>query len=236
MDYNRDMSDHLAYLGVLAAPTTQGKRAVAVALSGAVELYHLVYAGFHGSSKAVEDWLWSAGINPDEAATALPPEIVISDIILPELGDATLVVTHQDMDIPLVDALVRTLARQGAGVIVSGISIDGRIAEAVNGAAGRRAFALHAAYEAALEAASESPIEHRLSGEVDRDGNLISMAVEGPFAKGSWKIVEEDDAIFVASSLAPLSGFAELVVEDGPAAAALSRLAAQIGLEQKLAA
>lgn len=230
------MTKHLAYLGVLAAPTTQGKRAVAVALSGSVELYHLVYAGFHGASKAVEDWLWSAGINPEEAATALPPEIVISDIILPELGDSTLVVAHQDMDIPLVDALVRTMGRQGMAVIVSGIVLEGPIAEAVNGAAGRRSFGLQAAYEAALERSVEEPQEHRLSGEVDRDGRLTSMAVDGPFAKGSWKIMEEEDAMFVAMSLAPLVGFAELVVEEGPAAAALSRLAAQVGLEQRLAA
>lgn len=236
MVYTGTMSRNIAYLGVLAAPTTQGKRAVAVSLCGAVELHHLVYAGFSVTSRAVEDWLWSAGINPEDAAIALPPEIVISDIIVPELGRTTLVVSHDDLDVPFVDALVRTLGRQGSPAIVSGISLSGPIAAAVNGAAGRRAYALQAAYEAALEQAATEPAEHRLSGQVDRDGRLTAMAVDGPFAKGSWTIAEEDDALFVAMSLAPLAGFATLVVEEGPAAAALSRLAAQVGLEQKLAA
>jgi len=230
------MSDQLAYLGVLAAPTTQGKRAVAISIVGAVELHHLVYAGFDGGSQVVEDWLWSAGINPEEASQALPPEIVISDILLPELSSKTLIVTHQDMDIPLVDALVRTLGRQGRPVIISGISLDGPIAASVNGAAGRRAFALLAAYEASLEAAAKDPIPHRLSGEVDRDGRLSSIAVDGPFSKGAWKIVEDEDALFIAMSLAPLAGFAEIVIDEGPAAAALSRLVAQVGLGQRLAA
>jgi hypothetical protein len=231
------MSDTLAYLGVLTAPTTQGKRAVAISLTGNVDLHHLVYAGFPKGNQAVDDWLWSAGINPEEAAMALPPEYLISDVLLPELAHSTLVVAHQDMDTPLVEALVRTLGRQGAPAIVSGIEVTGPVTKyLVNGAAGSRARALQSAYEDALEKSKTVPAAHRLAGVVDRDGQLTSISVDGPFYKGSWTISEPDDALFIAMSLAPLAMSSEIVVDKGPAAAALSSLAAQVGLGQRLAA
>lgn len=231
------MSGNLAYLGVLSAPTTHGKRAVAVSLTGSVDMHHFVYAGLPKGNQAVEDWLWAAGINPAEAALALPPEYLISDVILPELADCTLVVSHQDMDTPLVEALVRTLGRQGAPAIVSGIVVSEPVTKyLVNGAAGSRARALQTAYEAALEQAKSVPAPHRLAGAVDRDGQLLSISVDGPFYKGSWTITEPDDALFIAMSLAPLAMSSEIVVDKGPAAAALSSLAAQVGLGQRLAA
>lgn len=229
------MAGHLAYLGILAAPTLKGRRAVAVALSGAVELYHLVDAGLVSDSKAVADWLWTAGINPDEAASALPPEILLSDVLLPELGRSALVVCHSDMDVELVDTLVTTLGRQGNPAIISGIDLTGPIQEATNGAAGRRAFALQARYEAMLEQAAKAPIEHVLDGSLS-GGKLVGISVDGPFAKQAWTLDEEADGMFVMMSLAGLSDHAAFIVKDGPAAAAISRLASQVGIERRLAA
>lgn len=230
------MSATLAYLGTLAATTTRGRRAVAASLTGAVELHHIVHSGLDVSNEAVSDWLWSMGINPDEAVESLPPEILIEEVFMPELKSVTLVVTHDDLDIPFVDLLVRALGRRGNPVIVSGLSPTGPLAEYVNGAAGRRAIALQAAYEAAIEQASHSPVVHHLTGTLDAEGKISSISIDGPFAKNSWTVSEEDDALFVAMALAPLNGFAKLKVQEGPAAVSLSRLAAQVGLEQSIAA
>lgn len=230
------MSATLAYLGTLAAVTTRGRRAVAASLTGAVEMHHIVHSGLDVSIQAVSDWLWSVGVNPDEAVNSLPPEILIEEVFLPALTDAKLVVTHDDLDIPFVDALVRALGRRGNPPIVSGLAPTGPLADYVNGASGRRAAALQAAYEAALEGAAQNPLVHYLSGTTDGEGKISSISIDGPFAKNSWTVSEEDDALFVAMALAPLNGFAKLKVQEGPAAASLSRLAVQVGLEQSIAA
>ena len=230
------MASELTYLGVLAAPTAQGRRAVAVALAGAVDLYQLVDAGFVRGAKAVEDWLWTAGINPEESYAALPSEILLTSVLLPEIGRKTLVVSHGDMDIPLVDQLVTELGRQANPAIVSGIELTGPFAEAINGAAGRRAIALQARYEAALEEAEVSPLVHKISGKVGPKGTLESISIAGDFAKGNWTLDTEDDALFLLMSWAGMSGFAAFEVEDGPAAGALTRLGRGLGLFQKMAA
>lgn len=227
------MSSELAYLGVLAAPTLQGKRAIAISLTGNVQSHHIVRANLDYGDESVTDWLWNAGINPREAAEAPPAEYFMSYVLLPELADSTLVVTYQDMDIPMVDALVRTLGRQGTPAIVSGVQLANPTTKCVvNGEAGSRADALQAAYEAALEGSRTVPAVHRLAGEMDCDGQLKSISVDGPFRKGAWAISEPCDALFIAMSLASLTKSAELIIEDGPAADALSSLAAQVGLVQ----
>lgn len=229
------MANDLVYLGVLAAPTGQGRRAVAVALTGAVELYHLVDAGFSEGSASVENWLWSAGINPEESYAALPVDMMISEILLPEIGRRTLVVPHSDMDVSLVDSLVSAMGRQGNPAIVSGIELTGPLALVCNGTAGRRAFALQARYESALEEARSVPAVHVVDGTLV-DGRIASMSVSGPFAKGSWTLDEDDDAMFLMMWLVGISGFATFEVKDGPAAAALRRLAEEVGMEWRIAA
>lgn len=227
------MSSTLAYLGVLAAPTPQGKRAVAISLTGNVQSHHIVRANLDYGDESVTDWLWNAGINPQEAAEAPPAEYFISYVLLPELADSTLVVTYQDIDIPMVDTLVRTLDRQGTPAIVSGVQLaDPTTKYVVNGEAGSRADALQAAYEAALEGSRTVPAVHRLAGTVACDGQLKSISVDGPFRKGTWTISDPCNALFIAMSLTSLTKSAELIIEDGPAADALSSLAAQVGLVQ----
>ena len=230
------MSATLAYLGTLAAVTTRGRRAVAASVTGAVELHHIVHSGLDTSIQAVSDWLWSVGVNPNEAIESLPPEILIEEVFLPALESITLVVTHDDLDIPFVDSLVRALGRRGTPAVVSGLAPSGPLADYVNGASGRRAAALQAVYEAALEEASKTPLVHHLTGTVDSEGKISSISIDGPFAKSTWTVTEEDDATFVAMALAPLGGFAKLKVQEGPVAAPLSRLAAKVGLEQSIAA
>lgn len=230
------MASELTYLGVLAAPTAQGRRAVAIALSGAVDLYQLVDAGFVKGAKAVEDWLWTAGINPDESYSALPSDILLTSVLLPEIGRKTLVVSHGDMDIPLVDELVTELGRQANPAIVSGIELTGPFIEAINGAAGRRAIALQARYEAAIEKADVTPLVHKITGKVDVKGALQSISIAGDFAKGNWTLEAEDDALFLLMSWAGMSQNASFEVEDGPAAGALARLGREIGLFRKMAA
>ena len=230
------MSATLAYLGTLAATTTRGRRAVSASLTGAIEMHHVVHSGLDVSIKAVSDWLWSVGINPDEAVESLPPEILIEEVFLPALENVTLVVTHDDLDIPFVDYLVRSLGRRGTPAVVSGLAPTGPLGDYVNGAAGRRAAALQALYEAALEQAAQSPLVHHLTGTVDAEGKIASISIDGPFAKSRWTVSEEDDAHFVAMALAPLNGFAKLKVQEGSVAASLSRLAAQVGLEHSIAA
>lgn len=230
------MANDLTHLGILAAPTAQGRRAVAVALVGAVEEHHLVDAGFLAGSERVDAWLWSVGINPQELSSSLPADAVVHGILIPAIGSKTLVVTHEDMDAPLVDMLVSELGRIGNPAIVSGLAPTGPLAQAVNGAAGRRAMALQAAYEAALEQARRVPIEHVLDGAVSSDGNLARVSVKGPFAHSTWSLSDPEDALFVMLSLAGLSSMARFVVKDGPGAAALSEVAAEVGLMPRLAA
>src|SRR3546814_5246982 len=80
-------NDRLTYLGILSAPTDQGPRAIAVALSGAVSLHHFVDAGLDTDAEVVRDWLWSMGINPDNVATAMPADVLIRDILIPSIGN-----------------------------------------------------------------------------------------------------------------------------------------------------
>lgn len=230
------MSGQLAYLGILAAKTSRGRRAVAVALSGSVELYHIVYAGFMSDSQTVNDWLWTAGINPEEAANALPPEIMVRDILLPAIGSRPLVVCHSDMDVPLVDMLCTQLGRAGNPPIVSGIDLTGPIQEVTNGAAGRRAFALQARYEAELEEARRNPAVHVLDGTVDDAGILTGISVSGPFSKQAWTLESPDDAIFVMAGLAGMGDMVQFAVKEGPAAGALARVAEEVGIERRKAA
>jgi len=230
------MANDLIHLGILAAPTGQGRRAVAVALVGAVEAYHLVDAGFLAGSERVDAWLWSVGINPQELATSLQADALVHGVLVPAIGTKTLVVTHVDMDVPLVDMLVSELGRIGNPAIVSGIAPTGPLAEAVNGAAGRRAMSLQASYEAALEQARRAPIEHVLDGAVAGDGTLARMSVAGPFAHSSWTLSDPEDALYVMLSLAGMAGMARFVVKDGPGAAALSEVAAEVGLTPRMAA
>jgi hypothetical protein len=230
------MSSDLAYLGVLAAQTAQGRRAVAVSLTGAIEAHHVVDAGFLSGSEQVKKWLWSVGINPAEAASSLDAESLVHGVIVPTLGRTPLVVSHADMDVPLVAMLVHRLGRMGSPAIVSGLAPSGPLAEAVNGAAGRRAFALQAAYEAALEQSRSKPAAHVLDGKISEDGSLAGISVEGPFAHASWTLAEADDATFVMLSLAGLAANARFVVKEGPAASALRREAAEAGLLPKMAA
>src|SRR3546814_11025063 len=91
-------NDRLTYLGILSAPTDQGPRAIAVALSGAVSLHHFVDAGLDTDAEVVRDWLWSMGINPDNVATAMPADVLIRDILIPSIGNRVLVVHHADSE------------------------------------------------------------------------------------------------------------------------------------------
>lgn len=223
------MNNRLVHLGVLAARTAQGRRAVAISLSGGVEMHHVVDAGFIAGSSAVEDWLLGAGITPDQAYGALPMEYVAGSIVLPALEDRTLVVAHSDLDINIVDLLVSECARIGSPAIVSGIDLSGPLPGLVNGIAGRRAEALRDRYEAALDRARTSPQTHHLSGSMEGD-RLTRIEVDGPFAKGEWILDDEDDALFVMLSLAGLAGMARFEVENGPAVRVLSHLADEAGV------
>jgi hypothetical protein len=229
------VNDRLVHLGVLAAKTAQGRRAVAVSLVGGVEAHHVVDAGFVAGSRSVEEWLLGAGINPDEAYTAMPVDYVVGAVLLPAIGDRTLVVPHADMDVNLVDHIVSEAGRLGNPVIVSGIDLTGPLPGSFEGLAGRRAEALRTRYEDALARARISPVAHALGGAMDADV-LHRISVDGPFAKGEWTLEEPEDALYVMLSLAGLSGMAEFVVEDGPAAGALERLADDAGLSSRLAA
>lgn len=230
------MANDLIHLGILAAPTGQGRRAVAVAMVGAVEAYHLVDAGFLVGSERVDSWLWSVGINPQELSTSLQADALVHGVLIPAIGSKTLVVTHVDMDVPLVNMLVSELGRIGNPAIVSGIAPTGPLSEAVNGAAGRRAMSLQASYEAALEQARRTPIDHVLDGAVAPDGSLMRMSVDGPFARSSWSLSDPEDAMYVMLSLAGMTGLARFVVKDGPGAAALSEIASEVGLTSRMAA
>ena len=229
------MNDRLVFLGVLAARTAQGRRAVAASLAGAVEAHHLVDAGLVAGSRAVEDWLLGVGISPDEAHGALPPEWIARSILVPAIGDRTLVVAHADLDVNLVGEIVSELGRIGRPAIVSGLDPASASAPDVNGAAGRRAAGLAELYGRALEASRISPAPHVLSGTM-ANGSLASLSVDGPFAKGDWTLVDEEDGLFAALTLSGLAGSARFVVKDGPAAGALTRLADDAGLTGRLAA
>ena len=228
--------DYLTYLGVLSAPTKTGRRAVAVAITGGAEIYHLVDAGLDTSSSAVQDWLWTAGINPDEARSTLPSNILIRDILLPAIGRKALVVHHGDMDVPFVDELVRRLPDNGSSAIVSGLDLSGPIAQAGNGAAGRRAFALQVRYEAALADAEQTPARHAIGGQLNSDGFLTHLTIDGPFAKQSWTLDQENDAFPALVSIMHLGTLAAFIIEEGPAKNKIKHLVNQFGFDERLAA
>lgn len=230
------MSEHLTFLGILSAPTQDGKRAVAIALAGAVELYHFVDAGLDTSSDLVCDWLWAASINPDEAAVALPPHILINDIILPALTGKTLVVCHSDANLEFVDLLVNELQSKGSMVITSGINLTGPIARLSSGAAGRRAFALQANYEAALDDALGTPAPHIISGECDDDGDLSVISVAGVFLQQSWAIIDELDVFSVLTCIMQIGPRADIQIETNQAGLKIRALAAQFGISIQHAA
>lgn len=236
MKYIDPMSKTLTYLGVLAARTEQGRKAVAVCLTGAVELYHIIDAGFASGSEIVRDWLWTAGINPEEAACSFTYDMVISEVLLPEIGSHSLVIAHEDMDIDLVAALTSSLGRIGNPPIVTGIEILGPFNAVTNGAAGKRAFALQGHYEAALESSQKRPAAHLLSGKVAPNGKLQQISVAGPFAQHDWTLDDPEDALFVIMSLAGLLDRAVFNVAPGPAEKALRHLLKEVGLPQRLAA
>lgn len=229
-------NEYLTYLGVLSAPTKTGRRAVSAAITGGAEIYHLVDAGLDTSSSAVQDWLWTAGINPDEAKSALPSDILIRDILLPAIGRKALVVHHGDTDIPFVDELIRHLPNNGSSAIISGLDLNGPIAQAGNGAAGRRAFALQMRYEAALADAEQTPARHEISGRLGNDGSLTHLAVDGPFAKQSWTLDEEGDAFPALVSIMHLGTLAAFIIGDGPAKDKIKLLVNQFGFDERLAA
>lgn len=232
------MGNHsqIAYLGILSAPTQEGRHAVAVALSGAAELYHLVDAGIDTSSDVVRDWLWAAGINPEEAATALPGDVLIREILVPSIGSKPLVIHHGDMDIPFVDSLHRAISRTNSPPIVSGLDLTGPIAQAGNGAAGRRAFALQARYEAAIDEARKCPAVHRISGALNEEGQIAHLSISGPFAQRSWTLERDDDAFLLMINIMHIGSLATFVIDPGPAQEKLRLLAAQVGLDERLAA
>lgn len=229
------MENRLVHLGVLAARTAQGRRAVAVSLVGGVDMHHLVDAGFVSGSTMVEEWLLGAGISPDEAYGALPMEYVVNSLIIPALEGRTLVLPHCDLDVNLVDMLAAECARIGTPAIVSGIDLSGPLDGVINGIAGRRADALRERYEAALAKARTTPQPHVLEGAMDGD-RLVRMEVDGPFAKGVWSLDDADDALFVMLSLAGLAGMARFEIVEGPAAPVLARLAGEVGVEIRPAA
>ncbi len=230
------MNTDLIHLGILAANTAHGRRAVAVALTGAVDAHHIVDAGFLPGSQRVDAWLSSVGINPQEAYSSLKTEPMVYGVLVPAIGSRTLVVSHVDTDVSLVDMLTRELGRLGNPAIVSGLAPSGPLAQSVNGAAGRRAIALQAAYEAELDKAARTPAEHVLDGAVDDKGELVRISVSGPFAQSSWSLDDPEDALFVMLSMTGMTGLAKFVVKKGPGASALSRLAAEVGLTSRLAA
>ncbi|AXK43727.1 hypothetical protein [Erythrobacter aureus] len=227
---------NLSYLGILAAQTSAGRQAIGVAITGAVELYHLVDANLDYSSEIVRDWLWTAGINPDEAATSLPTSTLIRDIIAPAVGRQPLVIHHGDLEIPFVDQLVSELSAAGNQPIISGVDIAGPIARAVNGAAGRRAFALQARYEAALDEAAKSPAIHHISGKVDAEGGVSHISITGPFAQRNWTLRDPSDAMLVMANILHIGDLANFVIDPGPAQSKLKLIANQVGLSDKLAA
>lgn len=229
-------NDRLMYLGILAAPTEQGSRAVAVALAGAVELHHLVDAGLDLNVEAVRDWLWAAGVNPDNAAIAMPADAVIRDILLPAIGGRMLVIHHGDAEVPFVDELIKALRQNGAFPTISGIDLLGPIDSDVEGDAPRRAAALQERYQAAIEIASKEPLIHKISGEVSSTGDLKSIAISGVFSKQKWTLESEDDALFILSDISHMGPLAAFAIEPGPAQTRLKQLVAENGLSEKIAA
>lgn len=229
-------SDNLVYLGILPAPVADGRKAVAVALTGAVELYHFVDAGLDIKHPLVDDWLWLAGINSREIASALPPAALIKNVILPAIGNKTLVVAHEDVSLSFVDELIYAIRTAGGYATISSIELKGPIAMCENGAAGRRAFALQARYEAALDTARKVPAIHRISGQLGDDGQLTLISIDGLFSKRSWTIESEADAIVSLIAIAQIGEYACFVIDDGPAQNALKALASEFGIEEKQAA
>lgn len=229
-------TEQLTYLGLLAAPTTKGSRAVAIAFTGAVEMYYVIDAGLDTSSEAVRDWLWNAGINPDEAAQALPSDFFIKEIAVPALDGRPVVIHHSDLEVSLVDSLVNALIEAGNTPMVVGLDLNGPIAAMVNGAAPRRAIALQARYEAALAIAEKSPLLHTINGKVDPLGHLTEISVSGPFIQRNWVLEDQEDAFFVLTQISHVGPSAAFIIEGGPAQIALKRLANDFGLAEKLAA
>lgn len=229
-------TEQLTYLGLLAAPTSQGPRAVAIALAGGEELHHIVDAGLDTSAEPVRDWLWNAGINPDEASAGLPADFLIRELLIPVLADKTLVVHHADLEVSLVDQLVSEMADAGLSVIISGVDLAGPIASVMNGAAPRRAIALQARYEAALATAAITPINHKVRGKVDQTGALTEISVDGPFLKRNWTLEDADDAFFVMTQISHVGPLAAFLIEGGPAQQQLKLLANELGINEKLAA
>ena len=229
-------NDRLTYLGILSAPTDQGPRAVAVALSGAVDLHHFVDAGLDTQTEVVRDWLWSVGINPDNAATAMPADALIRDVLLPAIGGRVLVIHHADAETPFVDALLREIRTHNGFASISGIDLLGPIESDANEEARRRSDALRARYEVALELAATDPLIHTISGEIGADGALKAISISGAFSKQNWTLETEDDALFVLSEISHMGPLAAFVIEPGPAQSRLKKLANEQGLNEKLAA
>lgn len=229
-------NSNLTYLGILAAPTKAGKQAVGVAITGAVDLYHLVRGDLDYSSEIVRDWLWTANVNPDEARASLPAAALIRDIVIPALAGRTLVVHHADLETPFVKELVSALREVGNDPIISGVDISGPLPQGVNGAAGRRAAALQQQYEAALEEAQNAPAIHRIAGSLNDAGDLTQISIAGPFAQRSWTVAAENEALFVMATILHIGDLAAFEIEPGPSEAQIKALADQVGLTTKLAA
>lgn len=223
------MNNNLIYLGVLSAPTTAGRRAAAVALVGAAECYHLVNADFPVNSELANDWLWTAGINPDEAHSALTAEQIVEAVLVPAIGTGTLVINHADMDIDLVALLSSKLGRMGNPAIVSGIDLKGPFQEVCNGAAGKRAFAMQGHYEAALANSKERPARHVLTGSVNEHGQLTELQIKGPFATRNWQLEADDDGVFALMSIAGMRERMAVEVPSSPASARITLLLSALG-------
>jgi hypothetical protein len=220
----------LTFLGVLTVSTQDGRRPVAVALSGASELHHLVDAELDLTADSVRDWLWSAGINPDNAANALPANALIHDILAPAVGTRTLVLHHRDTDLDFVSELAVAVRENGGYTTISGIELIGEMESDQNAEAARRADALRSRYEAAIAIAEKEPLIHKISGSVDAEGALTSITISGVFANQKWDVKDENEALFVLANVSHMGPLAAFAFEPGPAQRALKKLADESGL------
>lgn len=225
------IAPNLTYLGVLAAPTEEGPQVVAVATEGAVDLYHLVNPGIDVNHPAVQDWLWTAGINPLELADSLPPDILIRDVLIPQIGTHTLVICLADMEVPFVCDLAAALQKSGKRPIVTGVELKGLIEQAENGAAGRRAHALKVRYESALKLAEREPVIHRINGRVGDAGQLTELSISGIFANYTYPLQDEQQAFWVLASFMNLGNEVRFTIEQGPAYPAIHALVEKHNLQ-----
>ena len=180
-----DPTPLLAFLGLLAAETPRGRRAVAWSLvdgSGAPLSSGAFASGIDANDDIAAEWLLSHGIGPN--TPRLEVDDAVTAAMLPSLRARTAVVHSSDVDLAPIHTLREHAAEELGIVNVSAVDLTSP--DDAAHVADARANALRLAYQAALSAAQTLPKRHTVDAMLSPNGDLARVWVTGPFTHAEW--------------------------------------------------